>query len=97
MKKMIEFDKKGHIIRGAYEGWYVLVKDDTVDTGGYYIFISNSPNVEGIEGFDDGAEGFDNWFENKDQVQAYFEQSDWLVEWIGKNEETAGEKLDRLD
>jgi hypothetical protein len=82
MKQVIEFNKKGRILKGVYEGWYILIEDDTKNTGGYYIFISSSPNVKGVSGIDDGAEGYDEWLENQEQIQSYFDRSGWLIKWL---------------
>jgi hypothetical protein len=81
MKQLIKFNNIGRIKQGAYEDWYVLVEDDTENTGGYYIFISDNPNVKGVTDVYDGAIRYDAWLENQEQIESYFERSQWIIEW----------------
>jgi hypothetical protein len=46
---MILLGKRGRIIKGPSEGWYILVQDDTANTGGYYILTSSNPGFSGGE------------------------------------------------
>jgi hypothetical protein len=81
MKETIKFNKRGLIVEGAYKDWYLLVENDTSNTGGYYVFISNSPNVKGEIGLNDAGEGYDNWFENEEQLNLYFVTNKWVIHW----------------
>jgi hypothetical protein len=66
--------KRGRIVRGDHEGWYILVQDDTGGTGGYYVLTSNNPSFSGSEGYDD-------WVENRELLERLFEDSGWVIEW----------------
>jgi hypothetical protein len=71
---MILIGKRGRIIKGPSEGWYILVQDDTANTGGYYILTSSNPGFS-------GGEGFDDWVENRELLERLFETSNWVIEW----------------
>ena len=74
---MIEINKKGKILEGKHIGWYVLVKDDTDNSGGFYIFMSKNENFTG--GLD---EGYDSWLEDAKLIENYFEVAKWKIEWL---------------
>ena len=66
--------KIGKILSGDSEGFFVKVIDDTQDTGGYYVLLSDDSN------FDTPGVGFDHWFETITVVKYYF--SKLTVEWL---------------
>lgn len=63
----------GQIVNGRETGRFVEVIDDSLRTGGYLIFTyadaERSPEV------------FDSWVETFADVEAYFRESDWRVDW----------------
>ena len=64
----------GRIVGGEEVGRVVEVLDDSPRTGGYLIFtyadVERSPDV------------FDSWQATLADVESYFEESHWEVEWI---------------
>lgn len=64
----------GRILEGEERGRFVEVLDDADNTGGFLIFTyadeHRSPEV------------FDAWVENMDDVQQYFDESKWKIEWL---------------
>ncbi len=69
----IPTDTIGRIIAGDECGSFVKVMNDSASTGGYLIFTSPNP---------DFSEGFDNWVANAEQLEGYFLQSMWQIEWL---------------
>lgn len=69
----IEIGKIGRIVEGDDKGQYIRIVDDAENTGGFLILISSTNTFE---------EGFDSWVENLDSLQGFFEESNWLIEWI---------------
>jgi len=67
-----KIEKRGRITTGEQAGFLVRVEDDTLNTGGYLI-------LSWREGAD---EGFDNWVESKSDLDRFFEESGWNVEWL---------------
>jgi hypothetical protein len=65
----------GRIVAGEESGRVVEVLDDSARTGGYLIFTyadaDRSPDV------------FDSWQDSLAEVQRYFNESRWEVEWLG--------------
>lgn len=74
--KKIKFNTIGKIIKGDQEGWFVLVEHDTKDTGGYYVYQAPIPEIK------ESTVGYDDWLESLEDVQGYFEESDWDIEWL---------------
>ena len=72
----IQIGKKGRILQGNQAGWYILIQDDTSDTGGYYVLITSKPDLSGGLG-----EGYDEWVENKETLLPLFETRGWEIEW----------------
>jgi hypothetical protein len=70
---MIPTGRKGRIVRGEHEGWYLTVEDDASNTGGYLILTSPKEDFE---------QGFDSWVENKETLEKYFQESNWKIEWL---------------
>jgi hypothetical protein len=74
---MIKINKKGKILSGDDLGWYILVQDDTENTGGYYIILSKDINFSGGLG-----DGFDTWIEKEEYVKEYFNKANWKIKWL---------------
>ena len=73
---MIQIGKRGQIMQGDWAGWYILIQDDTEETGGYYVLFAKEPCLEGGPG-----EGYDDWVESKDCLPLLFAKHDWEVRW----------------
>lgn len=71
----ILINQSGEILAGEEVGKYVRVLDDLAATGGYLILTAAS--VDMTEGC------FDNWVESIEEVGRFFEESKWVVRWIG--------------
>jgi len=72
----IKLNTIGKIIKGDNPGWYLQIKDDREETGGYYIFqFKNKIGNSGL------GEAFDDWVENFQDVKSYFNSSEWVIEW----------------
>jgi hypothetical protein len=70
--RLIPIGKWGKIISGRENGLFICVQDDSVGTGGVFVFTGRAMSVK---------ECWDNWFENMSQVQNHFDHSDWEIEW----------------
>jgi hypothetical protein len=62
----------GFVIGEPMAGLYVKVVDDY--PGGIYVYWSEAADFAG--------EGWDNWFENWSQVEAFFEDEVGPVNWV---------------
>ena len=72
---MVKLDTIGKILEGDQVGWYVKVEYDTA-SGGYYIYqFKNKVEQNGL------GEAYDDWLESLEDVQGYFEESDWNIDW----------------
>ena len=74
----------GEILDGDEVGRFVEVLDDFDNSGGYLIMTyadeSRSPEV------------FDAWVENIIDVENFFEESSWTVQWFEPDESTGTER-----
>ncbi|GHU07590.1 hypothetical protein AGMMS50225_04760 [Betaproteobacteria bacterium] len=68
----IEVGKIGKIVAGQEQGCYVKVIDDEVNTGGFLILTATAPDM---------LAGFDSWVEDRETLQRFFEEAEWLIEW----------------
>jgi hypothetical protein len=66
---------------GDRVGWSVKVEHDAADTGGYFI-------LEWMEGT---RTGFDSWVKEREDVDRFFAESGWVVEWSSCGHEGAGD------
>jgi hypothetical protein len=69
----IPIGQKGRIIKGENAGNYVKVVDDSEATGGFLIFISEFPDMNSVH---------DSWVIDKVALAEYFDESDWVIEWL---------------
>ncbi|MFD2177703.1 hypothetical protein [Veronia pacifica] len=72
---MIEIGKVGVIESGDDVGFQVKVIDDSESTGGLLILTGKNlsdPNVE----------AFDSWVSNEEELECYFEESNWIIKWL---------------
>ena len=70
---MIPIDIVGLILKGDDQGLYVKILDDGANTGGYLIITSPSISFD---------EGYDDWVENFSDLEKYFGESNWEIEWL---------------
>ena len=70
---MIKIEKKGKILEGHSKGMFVLVQDDTKRSGGFLILTSKDSDLRGAS---------DNWVKNRTELEQFFKESDWQIEWL---------------
>lgn len=64
--------KKGRIKNGLHAGFFVRIQDDLQNTGGYLVLIwRETPSA-----------GYDNWTENLTDLDQFFRESGWEIEWL---------------
>lgn len=74
MTNEIKINKKGKILEGDNKHWFVIIKEDFENTGGYLILISKNLEFK-------GNDGSDYWVENYNSLRAFFDESNWKIEW----------------
>ncbi|WP_182188229.1 hypothetical protein [Pectinatus frisingensis] len=67
-------NSKGRIVNGKNKGWYIWIKDDQENTGGYLVIQSQKPDF--------GGDGFDNWFETMEEIERFFQYKSWYIDWF---------------
>ena len=67
---MIPVGAVGRLTNGSRPGWWVQVEPYV---GGFSIQTSASRDFEG--------EGYDNWVENLEQLEAFFARTEWATDW----------------
>ncbi|MEN3952508.1 hypothetical protein [Iodidimonas sp. SYSU 1G8] len=67
----------GRILSGNKKGWYLMIQDDSENTGGYLILTVRSLGP-------DNNEGYDDWAEDMSVVEDYLVESRWLIDWNAK-------------
>ena len=69
----IRIDQKGIITTGDDSGCYVIIKDDSRNTGGFLILVAED------SGF---LKGYDHWVNGLEQLKEYFKTSCWTIKWL---------------
>jgi hypothetical protein len=64
----------GRIVAGIDEGRFVEILDDWESSGGFLIMTYGQPDRSG--------EGFDAWVESIIDVDLYFDEAGWEIEWL---------------
>lgn len=64
----------GKINSGVMTNWFIIIKDDLENTGGYLVIQSQNSDFEG--------KGYDNCFENLQEVEQYIEYKDLSIKWF---------------
>ncbi len=64
----------GRILAGEEAGRFVEVIDDSASSGGYPIFTYADA--------DKSPEVFDSWVGTFEDVERYFAESGWTIEWL---------------
>ena len=60
-------------------GWYVAVRDDAQNTGGYKLFTSNNKDFFGTADGDEIL--FNNWVEYFSDIEKFITESKWEIDW----------------
>ena len=66
----------GKIIKGDNPEWFIKIKDDKEESGGFYIF-----QFKNRIGDNDMGEAYDDWVEKFEDIETYFDDGNWEVEW----------------
>lgn len=64
--------KKGRLRNGKHAGFFVRIKDDSQNTGGYLILCWKDAPLE----------GYDDWVENLVDLEQFLRESGWDIEWL---------------
>ncbi len=64
----------GQILAGEDVGRFVEVSDDTASSGGFLILT--------YDNVDRSGDAYDSWVESFPDVENYFEESRWVVQWL---------------
>lgn len=68
--------KEGVIESGDYSGQQIMVIDDADETRLHTVLISKDLNS------DDEEVSFSLSLESKEELQEFFDQSNWLIRWL---------------
>ena len=71
---MIHIDRIGEVVKGDDLGIEIQVTQATDGTGAYYILMSDDFS-------DPKTDKFDSWVESLEDVEEYFKESNWVIEW----------------
>lgn len=66
----------GKIIEGDLCGWFLKIKEDFDESGGYLILISKDSNLSKY------SEGYDYWAEDKNIVKEMINGFKWKIQWL---------------
>lgn len=69
----IPFETVGKILAGEERGKFVKVKPDQENTGGFLILTGEDREFKN---------GHDGWVKDEADLEGYFRESGWLVEWL---------------
>ncbi len=72
----VKVNKLGKILQGKHKNWYIFVKDDFEESGGFLILLSKDADI------DRPGEGYDSWAEDFSTVKKIFQECDWQVDWM---------------
>ena len=70
----IEINKFGKVISDKMKGWFIIIKDDLENTGGYLVILSEDNKFS--------KNGYDNWFLNLKEVEQYLLDNKFEIEWF---------------
>ncbi|RYY79136.1 MAG: hypothetical protein EOO69_07660 [Moraxellaceae bacterium] len=63
----------GQIIFGDHAGNFIRIEDDSENTGGFLVLISPYKDFRPV---------YDDWVESQESLYKYFQQSQWIVNWL---------------
>lgn len=69
----IKIDKVGQILSGDDSGYFVKILDDSENTGGYLVLVSESKLFD---------TGHDDWVQDIKSLRGYFDESSWTIDWL---------------
>lgn len=70
----VKVETKGLILNGDFKNWNIFIED--LDKGeGAYLILLTSP---------DGSEGYDDWVENFHNLENYFKEAEWKIQWLNE-------------
>ena len=70
----IEINKFGKVISDKMKGWFIIIRDDLENTGGYLVILSEDNKFS--------KNGYDNWFLNLKEVEQYLLDNKFEIEWF---------------
>ena len=79
-QRKIKINQPGKILSGKNAGWYIYVQPLGVDESNtdYLILAISSLDEPSPSGF------YDIWIENFEELEFYFKESKWTIEWLDK-------------
>ncbi|GEP40878.1 hypothetical protein BGE01nite_01690 [Brevifollis gellanilyticus] len=80
MTHEIQIGVKGRILEGDEAGHFILVQNDEENTGGFLILTASDEEM---------IEGHDAWVEDYKQLEAYFDESHWKIDWRNRTAATS--------
>ena len=78
-KNDIKIGITGKILEGRHQDWYIFVKDDSQNTGGYLILVFDHREQS------KSTKGYDRWAEDDNILLEMFKSANWKVHWIDEN------------
>jgi len=63
----------GRIDEGEHAGWYLYIRDDNANTGGFLIIRSPDKSFKS---------GYTDWVENRQNLDRFFHSAGWNVDWL---------------
>jgi len=67
----IKIETTGLILNGEFKNWNIFIQDLDQGKGAYLILLTSL----------DGSEGYDDWVENFYNLEGYFKQTKWNIQW----------------
>lgn len=74
MNNDIKIGVIGKIIEGEACGWFVRIKEDFEDTGGYFILITKKTEMS--------EEDYDYWAQDKNTMLEMIKEFRWKINWL---------------
>lgn len=71
----IKIGKRGIIREGIDQGFYIIIQDDSTNSGGYLIICNQSSDMS-------SQVGNDSWVADLEALKGFISESGWVIEWI---------------
>lgn len=68
----IKIETKGLILNGEFKNWHIFIQDLDKGKGAYLILLTSPDNLK----------GYDDWVENFKNLEGYFEEAKWKIQWL---------------